>query len=228
MNAVLLRTVNLQVHDLSEDGCLLITRVLLPVGTVGVLEMEFDGRRLTEWFRTCRAQRTHGRSGLYLAGVEFLTLTAAGDSSLRTAVRSMKWTRQPMSGSSGSFSGDPGKIAPTPIRIFAAGSPKTRDLLLKTERSDSRAIQMRSGSVVAPSHEVDAPGLGASEVEECMKNTIVRLVRDDQGQDLIEYVLIGSFVSIGALAGATALGTNLNLWYQDVANWVTTAMGNVP
>ena len=56
-----------------------------------------------------------------------------------------------------------------------------------------------------------------------MKKLIVRLVRDDQGQDLIEYVLIGSFVSIGALLGATALGTELNDWYQEVADWVEAA-----
>ncbi len=33
-----------------------------------------------------------------------------------------------------------------------------------------------------------------------MKKMIAHLVWDDQGQDLIEYVLIGSFVSIGVLA----------------------------
>lgn len=55
-----------------------------------------------------------------------------------------------------------------------------------------------------------------------MKTLITRLVRDDQGQDLIEYVLIGSFVSIGALAGATALGIQLNTWYDGVATWVET------
>jgi len=60
-----------------------------------------------------------------------------------------------------------------------------------------------------------------------MKNLIARLVRDDQGQDLIEYVLIGSFVSIGALAGATALGTQLDGWYTSVATWVEGAAGNV-
>ena len=32
-----------------------------------------------------------------------------------------------------------------------------------------------------------------------MKTFIAHLVWDDQGQDLIEYVLIGSVVSIGAL-----------------------------
>jgi pilus assembly protein Flp/PilA len=53
-----------------------------------------------------------------------------------------------------------------------------------------------------------------------MKSLIARLVRDDQGQDLIEYVLIGSVVSIGALVGAQALGTNLNGWYNRVATWV--------
>jgi len=53
-----------------------------------------------------------------------------------------------------------------------------------------------------------------------MKELIVRLVRDERGQDLIEYVLIGSFVSIGALLGATALGTQLDGWYNRVATWV--------
>jgi pilus assembly protein Flp/PilA len=53
-----------------------------------------------------------------------------------------------------------------------------------------------------------------------MKSLIARFVRDDQGQDLIEYVLIGSVVSIGALVGAQALGTNLDGWYNRVATWV--------
>ena len=57
---------------------------------------------------------------------------------------------------------------------------------------------------------------------------LAQFVRDDQGQDLIEYVLIGSFVSIAVLAAATALGTNLNAWYQKVATWVTTASAKVP
>jgi Flp pilus assembly pilin Flp len=53
-----------------------------------------------------------------------------------------------------------------------------------------------------------------------MSRFIARLVRDEQGQDLIEYVLIGSFVSIGALVGATALGFELNGWYTRVSEWV--------
>ena len=53
-----------------------------------------------------------------------------------------------------------------------------------------------------------------------MKNLIARFLRDDQGQDLIEYVLIASVVSVGALVGATALGTALNGWYNEGKVWV--------
>ena len=37
-----------------------------------------------------------------------------------------------------------------------------------------------------------------------------RFIRDDQGQDLIEYLLLGSFISLVALLGATNLGTEIN------------------
>ena len=54
-----------------------------------------------------------------------------------------------------------------------------------------------------------------------MKALFNRFVREEAGQDLIEYVLIATFVSVGALAGATALGTNLNTWYTNAAAWVS-------
>jgi pilus assembly protein Flp/PilA len=53
-----------------------------------------------------------------------------------------------------------------------------------------------------------------------MKALVLRLVRNDEGQDLIEYVLIGTLVSIAVVVGAGALGTQLNGWYQNMANWV--------
>ena len=55
-----------------------------------------------------------------------------------------------------------------------------------------------------------------------------RLIRDDQGQDLIEYVLLGSFIAILAIAGVSSLGSNLNNWYSKVASWANTQAGNVP
>jgi pilus assembly protein Flp/PilA len=53
-----------------------------------------------------------------------------------------------------------------------------------------------------------------------MKTLIARFVREDQGQDLIEYVLLGSLIAIVVVVGATALGTNINTWYQNMATWV--------
>ena len=61
-----------------------------------------------------------------------------------------------------------------------------------------------------------------------MKALVVRLARNDEGQDLIEYVLIGTLVSIAVVAGATALGTQLNGWYSSLATWVETQAGTIP
>ena len=53
-----------------------------------------------------------------------------------------------------------------------------------------------------------------------------RLVRDEQGQDLIEYALLATFVSLVAILGATALGTALNNWYDTVSGNVNGAAGS--
>ena len=40
-----------------------------------------------------------------------------------------------------------------------------------------------------------------------LKMLALRLLRDEEGQDLIEYALLATFVSLVAIAGATLLGT---------------------
>lgn len=60
-----------------------------------------------------------------------------------------------------------------------------------------------------------------------MRNILVRFVRDEEGQDLIEYLLLGSFIAIVALVGASTLGTNLNTWYNNMATWVSGAATSV-
>ncbi len=59
-----------------------------------------------------------------------------------------------------------------------------------------------------------------------LKNLVARLVKDEQGQDLIEYALLATFVSLVAIVGATALGTALNNWYNTVATNVNGAAGS--
>jgi Flp pilus assembly pilin Flp len=61
-----------------------------------------------------------------------------------------------------------------------------------------------------------------------MKNLIARFVREDEGQDLIEYALLGSFVALAAYAGANFLGTNLNTWYSGIGSAVEKAASAIP
>lgn len=56
-----------------------------------------------------------------------------------------------------------------------------------------------------------------------LNNLVGRFVRDEQGQDLIEYALLATFVSLVAIAGASLLGNALNNWYAKVASNVNTA-----
>jgi Flp pilus assembly pilin Flp len=60
-----------------------------------------------------------------------------------------------------------------------------------------------------------------------MKNLIARFVREEEGQDLIEYALIATFVSLVAAAGATLLGTALDQWYGAVAGEVDAMKGKI-
>ena len=61
-----------------------------------------------------------------------------------------------------------------------------------------------------------------------MEALITRFVRDEQGQDLIEYALLGSFVSLAVYVGADFLGIQLNDWYDAVGDTVDTAAGQLP
>lgn len=44
-----------------------------------------------------------------------------------------------------------------------------------------------------------------------------RLLRRTHGQDLIEYALLGAFISLIAVAGASALGVSLDGWFGAIS-----------
>lgn len=60
-----------------------------------------------------------------------------------------------------------------------------------------------------------------------LKNLVARFINDDQGQDLIEYALLATFVSLLAIVGAGILGTALNNWYDAVGSAVDDAATGV-
>jgi len=43
-----------------------------------------------------------------------------------------------------------------------------------------------------------------------------RFVREEAGQDLIEYALLAGFISLAAVAAITLIGSSLNLLYTNV------------
>jgi pilus assembly protein Flp/PilA len=53
-----------------------------------------------------------------------------------------------------------------------------------------------------------------------MKNLFVRFVREDEGQDLVEYAMLVAFIAFIAIVGVTAFGEALNTWWGDVATGV--------
>ncbi len=60
-----------------------------------------------------------------------------------------------------------------------------------------------------------------------MTALVYRFVREDSGQDLIEYLLLATFIAIVVVGGATLMGAELNTWYTTMATWVGLQSGIV-
>jgi len=53
-----------------------------------------------------------------------------------------------------------------------------------------------------------------------VKNLVVRFVREEAGQDLIEYAMLATLIALVAGVAAQALGTNLSTWYDSMGSKV--------
>ena len=58
-------------------------------------------------------------------------------------------------------------------------------------------------------------------------NQTNRFVREDSGQDLIEYLLLGTLIAIVVVVGATLLGTEINTWYNAMGAYVKTLAAKI-
>jgi pilus assembly protein Flp/PilA len=54
-----------------------------------------------------------------------------------------------------------------------------------------------------------------------MKQLLNSLVRDDQGQDLIEYAMLATLIALVVGVAAGTLGTNLSTWYTNMGTKVS-------
>jgi Flp pilus assembly pilin Flp len=58
-----------------------------------------------------------------------------------------------------------------------------------------------------------------------MRRLVVRALREEEGQDLIEYAMLAAFISLVAVASITGIGQQVNTWYQGYATTVATIPG---
>ena len=59
-----------------------------------------------------------------------------------------------------------------------------------------------------------------------VRNLVGRLLRENRGQDLIEYALLAAFISLLVVAGLSQVGVSLDGWYTAIADRITTAKSN--
>jgi Flp pilus assembly pilin Flp len=58
-----------------------------------------------------------------------------------------------------------------------------------------------------------------------MRRLVLRAVREEDGQDLIEYAMLAGFISLIAITAITGIGSQVNSWYEGYANTVATIPG---
>jgi pilus assembly protein Flp/PilA len=51
-----------------------------------------------------------------------------------------------------------------------------------------------------------------------MKNLLVRFVRDEEGQDLVEYAMLLAFIALIAIVGVQALGETVDTFFSNVSS----------
>ena len=56
-----------------------------------------------------------------------------------------------------------------------------------------------------------------------MKSLIVRFVREEEGQDLIEYALLAGLISLVCVAAITTVGTDVKALFEAVGSKVAAA-----
>ena len=136
-NAVLLRDIPLAVRDVSSGGCLIESSAPLQVGTIGWLEVEFEGERRFEWFRVARVQRVDEHVCSWPASSSCRS-AAAGADSLRSAIGRLR--RSPRASRGGRCQDDRDGtviVRPGTQQRVGAGNTESRARILDFSRRRS-------------------------------------------------------------------------------------------
>jgi pilus assembly protein Flp/PilA len=58
-----------------------------------------------------------------------------------------------------------------------------------------------------------------------MTRLFCRFVRDDHGQDLIEYAILAGFIALVAIVAITSVGSSVNTVFTNIENKLKTVPG---
>jgi Flp pilus assembly pilin Flp len=99
-------------------------------------------------------------------------------------------------------------------------------LALKVDLHSKRSSFAKNGSIVAQSEPHLLPrggpwresdcGAVLSPVEDCMKALIHQLIRNEQGQDLIEYGVLIGIITAGAVTFINPIGRKVSTYFSNL------------
>ncbi len=59
-------------------------------------------------------------------------------------------------------------------------------------------------------------------------NLVRRFIREEDGQNVVEYALVLTLVAVAAIAGLTLAGQNINNWWSAIGSYVGTLTSTIP
>jgi pilus assembly protein Flp/PilA len=59
-----------------------------------------------------------------------------------------------------------------------------------------------------------------------MSQVVRRLIREDHGQDLVEYAMLLALIALVVVGGVTAFGTAISTWYTTLSGRLPTGAGS--
>jgi len=57
---------------------------------------------------------------------------------------------------------------------------------------------------------------------------VQRFIREEEGQNVVEYALVLTLIAVAAIAGLTLAGSNINNWWSAIGSYMGTLKGSIP
>jgi pilus assembly protein Flp/PilA len=229
--AALVQEIRVRVLNCSATGCLLESDKQVSVGTVAALHVSLGGGAFSDLVKVVRCEG-FDRRGLYHVAAEFVSVTPADAGSLRHVTRCdssepAEWLMgdQPSNGTNVPCGADNakddagGKVGESSEKLRIANV-----LTCSPGETTGRGSGNQLAELVTAAQPTAINQKRADWENSIMKNFIVSFVRDEQGQDLVEYALLAGLISIVCVGVISSSGNKIS----SVWSAVDSALGTIP